>query len=43
MTNNRFSNLSLLHIERDLAHIINSKKYVLDIFAKKSSRLNFIL
>jgi hypothetical protein len=32
MSNNRFSNLSLLHIERDLANNIKSEE-VLNIFA----------
>jgi len=39
MTNDRFSNLSLLHIERDLANIINSED-ILNIFAQTSRRLN---
>jgi hypothetical protein len=42
MTNDKFENLSLLHIERDLANIINSED-VLNIFAQKSRRLNLIL
>jgi len=41
-SSSRFSNLSLLHIERDLANIINSED-VLDIFTQKSRRLNLIL
>jgi len=36
-SNDRFSNLSLLHIERDLANIIKSEE-VLDIFAQNSSK-----
>lgn len=42
MTYDRFSNLSLLYIERDLTHIINSEEF-LNIFAQKSRRLILIL
>ena len=42
MSNDRFSNLSLLHIERDLANNITSEE-VLNIFAQKSRRLNLII
>jgi len=41
MTNDRFLNISLLYIERDLANIINPED-VLNIFAQKSRRLNLI-
>lgn len=42
MSNDRFSNLSLLHIERDLANNITSEE-VLNIFAQKSRRLNLTI
>jgi len=42
MSNDRFENLSLLHIERDLANIISFED-VLNIFAQKNRRLNLIL
>lgn len=42
MRNDRFSNLSLLHIERDLANNIKSEE-VLNIFAQKSRRLNLVI
>jgi len=42
MTNDRFSNLSLLYIEKDLAYIINPED-ILNILAQKSRHLNLIL
>jgi len=42
MANDRFENLSLLNIERDLTNIIKSEE-VLNIFAQKNRRLNRIL
>lgn len=42
MSNDRFSNLSLLHIERDLANNITSEE-VLNIFAQKIRRLNLTI
>lgn len=42
MTNDRFTNLSLLHIERDLSNNINPEE-VLNIFAQKSRRVYLIL
>lgn len=42
LCNVRFSNLSLLHIERDLANNIIFEE-VLNIFAQKSRRLNLTI
>ncbi|XP_050419915.1 uncharacterized protein LOC126832918 [Adelges cooleyi] len=39
MTNDRFTNLSILHIERDLSHVIESEN-VLNIFAEKDRRIS---
>lgn len=41
MTNDRFTNLSILNIEKDLSYVIESEK-VLNIFANKERRLTLI-